>query len=469
MLTTRPSKLSRSRSYPRRDMALRKIVDELSAADADYWSFRGRAGRSDAHAYFQYPAMMVPEMQRDLIGAVVSICPEIKSVFDPFVGSGTVLTETMLRGLGFLGADINPLAILLCRAKAGPFFVNATRQKVDDLLARIANDSRDSLETGFPGLEKWFDRDVAVELSRIHRAITREDSLWCRQFFWVALAETVRTTSNSRTSTFKLHIRPAAELALRRIRAVPMFEQALRRNLDRMAGQAASFAERGLIKRGRYVGSVEIQLRDAREPLVDSTMGTCDLLVSSPPYGDNASTVPYGQHSFLPLQWIDLSDIDVCLRKDWLATTHEIDHRSLGGSRRLEPSDSATLREISPHFRSVLQVLNHEPRDRAVRVAAFCRDLNHSLGPILSTLKPNAYMVWTIGNRRVGGQSVPLDGILSDLLLARGAVAIATIQRRIPTKRMALKNSITTTMASESILIFRKAGVHCPSSKHPKT
>src|ERR1035438_6502972 len=102
-------------------------------------------------------------------------------------------------------------------------------------------------------------------------------------------------------------------------------------------------------------------LRDAREPLVDSTMGTCDLLVSSPPYGDNASTVPYGQHSFLPLQWIDLSDIDVCLRKDWLATTHEIDHRSLGGSRRLEPSDSATLREISPHFRSVLQVLNHEP------------------------------------------------------------------------------------------------------------
>ena len=34
-----------------------------------------------------------------------------------------------------------------------------------------------------------------------------------------------------------------------------------------------------------------------------------DLLVTSPPYGDNRTTVPYGQHAFLPLQWVELSDI----------------------------------------------------------------------------------------------------------------------------------------------------------------
>lgn len=47
---------------------------------------------------------------------------EIDSVGDPFVGSGTVLTETMLKGLRFWGTDINPLSILSSMVKKGPFF-----------------------------------------------------------------------------------------------------------------------------------------------------------------------------------------------------------------------------------------------------------------------------------------------------------------------------------------------------------
>ena len=81
----------------------------------------------------------------------------------------------------------------------------------------------------------------------------------------------------------------------------------------------------------RYLGKLTIELHDSRLPDTRSTQH--DILISSPPYGDNITTVPYGQNAYLPLQWIDLDDIEECVtNSDCLQTTHEIDRRSLGGS-----------------------------------------------------------------------------------------------------------------------------------------
>jgi hypothetical protein len=63
--------------------------------------------------------MMVPDMPGVLIETVREAAGEIQSAYDPFVGSGTTLTESMLRGMDFTGWDINPLAVPICRVKAG--------------------------------------------------------------------------------------------------------------------------------------------------------------------------------------------------------------------------------------------------------------------------------------------------------------------------------------------------------------
>jgi hypothetical protein len=111
--------------------ALVSRLKAYSSTVKDYWSFKGNAAREHAHAYFQYPAMMVPRMQADLLNAALSEDPSIRHVYDPFAGSGTVLTESMKRGLDFTGQDINPLAVLLCRAKAIPHFDNAMAVKAE--------------------------------------------------------------------------------------------------------------------------------------------------------------------------------------------------------------------------------------------------------------------------------------------------------------------------------------------------
>lgn len=436
-----------------KDLEVKKTLDSYSEKDRDFWAFKGRSVREHVHAYFQYPAMMVPQMQGELLSTITKIDGNIKSVFDPFVGSGTVLTEVMANGLNFAGQDINPLAILISKAKSGPFFPNAIEKRAKSLLDRLKRDRSKRIEIDFPGIEKWFTKDVAIDLSRIKRAISEEKFLWFRRFCWVGLAETVRLTSNSRTSTFKLHIRSKQELKDRQVSGLDTFKRILIRNIDGYLTQSYLLKECNYIYKGFYRGDINITFADSR---TKKNSPLCDLLITSPPYGDNQTTVPYGQHSFLPLQWIDLSDIELGMDKDLLSNTHAIDSRSLGGSKASALLNAEKLCNLSPAFSAHFRKVREISIDGAKRIASFCYDLNESLDPIFSALRPNAYMVWTIGNRNVANQPVPSDDILTDLLLSRGSVVIGKYNRQIMSKRMAFKNNISTTMACETIIIARR-------------
>lgn len=440
------------------DDILRNRLNAYRAADRDHWNFRGNAVRQHGHAYFQYPAMMVPQMVGDLLDAVVGHNPSYRKVYDPFSGSGTALTEAMLRGLDFTGRDINPLAVLLCQAKTIPFFDDAMRVKSRELLRRAKGDAKTVIAAEFPNRTKWFQDSVSIELSKLRRAIQAEASIWARRFFWVALAETVRLTSNSRTSTFKLHIRSKEDISSRCVSPLSIFERVLGRNIDQLAAQKVFLTDAGFLRSGRYSGIIDVQIGDSSPIEKPESKPEFDILVTSPPYGDNVSTVPYGQHSYLPLQWIDLEDISPDIDRSCLSTTHEIDRRSLGGSRRGVEKAMEFLRERSPSLCETVGVLKKEKPDLAPKVVAFCRDLNRCIAPAVASMKKNAVMIWILGNRRVGGHPVPLDRILSDFLIADGARHITIINREIPSKRMAVRNNVSGTMRTENIVVLRKGG-----------
>lgn len=435
---------------------LKQLLNSYTENDQEFWAFRKRAVREHTHSYFQYPAMMVPQMQGQLIEAVTTIIPDTKHVFDPFVGSGTIMTEAMMRGLDFTGYDINPLAILICRAKIGPFYSRILQDSLTAILEEAKSDQSLQIDIDFPGRDKWFQPQIAIELSRIRRAICNETEQWCRRFCWVALAEVVRLSSNSRTSTFKLHIRTIDDIKKRDLSLSPieLFENIVKKNLNSFSKQKKLLEEHKLIKNGLYQGCVEVKHRDSSVNTDEN--GLYDLLVTSPPYGDNVTTVPYGQHSFLPLQWIDLSDIDEDIDSTWIKTTNEIDRRSLGGSRNKALEHVQRLSCLSESFKIFLDELKNEPRDRQTRVAAFCRDLDGCIDPILASLKSGAYMIWTVGNRRVGNRLVPIDQILIELLEARGASFVTKLCRTIPSKRMAPRNKSASTMRAENILVLKK-------------
>ena len=98
----------------KKDLELIKVLEELGP---QYWDFVEEDTHQYTHGFHNYPAVMVSPISRNIIRIVKGI-REVDSVFDPFVGSGTVMVEAMLSGVSVVGGnDINPLALLLTKVK----------------------------------------------------------------------------------------------------------------------------------------------------------------------------------------------------------------------------------------------------------------------------------------------------------------------------------------------------------------
>jgi hypothetical protein len=426
---------------------LRHVAD----ADAAYWDYSSIKSNSNPQAYFQYPAMMVPRMQGDIIDATQKVFPDITRTFDPFAGSGTILVESLKRGLSSIAADINPMALLLCSVKTQPFRVTEAEDAFAEVLQAAQRDRDTNIEIKYENRAKWFCPESLLELSRVHRAITKVDDLEMRRLLWVAFAEAVRISSNSRTSTYKLHIRDSEDLERRAIGVNGRITSSMRRVIEMYRTNYEQLKAAGCLVGNHFAKPATVLNHDICQPLKSRR---ADALISSPPYGDNHTTIPYGQHSFLPLCWIPIEDIDPTLEPTLLANTHAIDSASLGGRRE---GTSWKKGEIFSRSKTLAELLDSPaiPKDAQQRLISFFYDLDQGFTNALSVLKPRAPIVLTLGNRSVSGRRVQTDQIVQDLLVCRGCEFIDTHARAIPVKRMAHRNKNTDTMLTETLLVMR--------------
>lgn len=442
------------------DENLLDLIQDLISTDHRALSLPERNRHDSGHAFFQYPAMMVPAIQRTLINVVKASQPGIGNLLDPFVGAGTSLTAGMHHGLDVYGQDINPLAVLVAKVRTGPFCVEQLRYEASRTIATANADIRRDITVDFPNREKWFRDDVSLELSRLRYAIRECHDDWVRRFMWVTLAETIRLTSNDRTTTYKLHARPRTETQTRVLAPIDLFTQLIETNLRDLAEFKEELEKRQLVEDGHFVGTSLVSIGDTASSLRLVNHGVpekYDLLMTSPPYGDNGSTITYGQHSYLPLQWIDLADIDPNVDSSCLHSTMAIDTNSIGGRRSRDLDYQVDfLRTLSPCLSTTLAALAGKPRDRISRVAGFYTDFVRSLDVIVPELRKNAYLVLTVGNRSVGGLEIPNDQILRELLEVKGVKFVVQLDRRIHHKRMPHRNTIARMMRTEKILVLRK-------------
>lgn len=434
------------------DIALRNGLHALVASNPDFWNFEGTVRRNFAHGYFQYPAMMVPNMVGHALDQVAAHRSDRIHLFDPFAGSGTVVTEAIARGWDVTAVDLNPLAVLLCRTKAGPFFPAAMARATAKVLSQARRTGTTSCHW-FPNVRKWFEPEVIEHLSHLRRAIKGVEPPAVRRFLWVAMAETVRVTSNSRLSTVKLHVKAAEDRVPSD--AVAVFARIAERNLELLEAETGALRESAHVHRGWPSSRATVVLGDAADIDVSGFRERPNVLVTSPPYGDNHSTITYGQHAFLPLQWIDLADTGATDRSVLQQTT-AIDSMSLGGRRRNGLERAEGLEDKSESASVTLRRLAGIRRDHANKVGAFLSDLDQALDSALRALARRSHIVVTIGDRTVSGTRIPTARIVQDIVTARGAVVIAAIPRRLPaSRRMASRNSFAPRMDTEWMLVMR--------------
>lgn len=403
--------------------------------------------KENLHRLFMYPAMMVPATQSAIIEAFSHELSNDIQAIDPFMGSGTAPLSCMEFGFDVYGQDVNPFAVLLSQAKATNYEISQLYASYERVKKHIEVDVNNAVEISFNTIDKWFTKEAQLCFSRIRRAIMDEPDSNIRKFFWVLMSEAVRTGSNDRTSTFKLHQRSPEELERRHVNVIQEFYDLVSQGIS----DFKYFQDKIREKNCRY-GNATIKWGNTQKG-IDSEQ-KFGLLVSSPPYGDNHTTVTYGQTSYLPLQWIDSKDIDCPF--DYLKTTQEIDRQSLGGSinRKALSGQRDQLIEKSKSFEDFYFSIPEQDRERYNKTISFIADFDESLDSITSVMDKDAFFIWTIGNRTVGCREIPNAQILIDLMQYRGFDLFFSADRQISNKIQPKKNNFSKTMDKEDILIF---------------
>lgn len=429
-----------------RNLVLGRQLEKLASSAPGTWMETGTAARPNLHGLLRYPAMMVPRMQGDIIDCILAHSGTKSQVLDPFVGSGTTLTESVIRGLDFTGVDINPLAALVCGAKAAIDAGADIERAAQIVVASLRSDVRETVDVDFPNREKWFSDESALVLSKLRRAILKVPTFGERKVLWTVFAETIRLCSNSRTSTYKLHIRRPEDY-VDSLRVEGLFELNLRKTLSRVAEYRRLISD---TKRRPRVSIICGDVRRVDLPRVSNHR----IVVTSPPYGDNVTTIPYGQFSYLALRWIPDSDLPDGCDQELLSNTHALDSASLGGTSSEAEYKEATMRFVSPAFDAYVDSAMQSAAANGVRkVSCFMYDFFEALSRVRDTAKSSAHWVLTTGNRTAAGTRVPFDSVCSDIVKFLGGQPVAVLKRNLPTKRMPSMNSMGEMITAESTLV----------------
>ncbi len=260
------------------------IIGELNKYPKGYWDFKGKT-KTGIHSIGKYPATMVPDMQYELLNIIVKqIRDNNIKLLDPFCGSGTTLVIAQDLGIDSTGIDINPYATLLSYVKTNIY----DRDKMLSAIDRIENNlnqEQNFKEHYFYNIEKWFRKDIIQSLSIIRQCIIAEEDVSIRKFFWICLSETIFKFSNDRTSTFKLHILPEEKINLIQDDCIEFFIGEVKENASLL-----NYEEKNRVK---------IIYGDCCEVMQYKLNEKFKIICTSPPYGDNSTTVTYGQASIL--------------------------------------------------------------------------------------------------------------------------------------------------------------------------
>ena len=288
--------------------------EALGAALLADLDFHGTDGGYGSHSWHPFPAKFPPQLPEFLIGRL-SEAGEI--VLDPMLGSGTTLVEATRLGRRAVGCDIDPLARLIAEAKLTPIdpvdaleaglgVLNAARNDCwdeGDALDRDLEERFDTKTRAF--VDYWFPPRSQLELVALTRRIDALDDQDIRRFLRVAFSSTIIAKSGGVSLARDLaHTRPHRDNAKKPGSAFVEFGKRLERNVETLARDG--FRAPLYVSPGAEQSTPELFPRVLREPQApideigdtsvraaraDNTglpSDSVDLVVTSPPYANNA-------------------------------------------------------------------------------------------------------------------------------------------------------------------------------------
>lgn len=413
-------------------------MKEYTRVFDDRWSFWDADTKEYTHGYHTYPAVMIPQVCRNLISKYRPT-GKLELILDPYMGSGTTLVESSVAGISSVGTDLNPLARMMSRVKTYHYNEQEIKDQLQGILFSCSFYSEDKvLNKNFDRISNysfWYSEDVLLRLSFLSQEITALSKN--EDFFNLVLAETVRETSFTRNGEFKRFKMKEESIKKFNPDVFKIFQQKAYRNL------------KGLIAFNTVNKEARVEIFDFNSvvgiPEEAVKKGSVDMIVTSPPYGDSRTTVAYGQFSRWANEWFRFD------------SAGSLDSKLMGGQKAYkEIFETESLHET-------LDAIKDLDIKRYYEVVSFLNDYWMSIKNVSETVRKGGVVCYVVGNRTVKGVQIDLDYFTAEMFERCGFEFKKTIVRSIPNKRMPAKTSPTnrtgakvSTMTNEYIVILEK-------------
>ena len=398
------------------------------------------AGQSYSSIYpnlHRYPASMIPQIGIDLL-------KEFKissgNMLDPYCGSGTSFICGLECGIKKMsGFDINPLAVLIAKAKYTKIKIDEIEseyQKLRNDIFEIMKNEKLIKKINIPEITNiyfWFSEIVIKNLSVIKHCINKLENEKIKNLFLVPFSETVRECSYTRNNEFKLYRMKPEEINNFNPDVLSFYFKKLNDTINCYKMFYLPKLEKDT--------SVKIHSKPFQKEKL-----SFDVVLTSPPYGDSRTTVAYGQFSTLSNEWLGINN------------ARKIDGMLMGGNRVSEIMKNNCMTES-------IQMIENVDKKRALEVSSFYFDLQESINNVAKNINKNGIVIYVVGNRTVKNVPLPTDQFIAETFEKNGFKHIITYERALSNKAMPSRNSPTNvagktvnTMLYEYIVVCKNAG-----------
>ena len=415
---------------------------------------RLRYGPHDLH---EYRGKFFPQLVRSLLN--ISGVPQGSLVLDPMCGSGTTPCEALASGFSAIGADLNPLSVLIATVKSAivqePYDVFF--QTVSDYIGKFRFKefspekiwSQDDLDY----LMRWFDPGAIHDLAIVLAEIKKVREPLYRDFFLVCLSNIIRSVSWQKETDLRVRkeIRPYDAGA-----AILNFKEQALEQLDRIYPYLCVLPH--------SKGHPSLNIRHGNSVSVSEIFseyrGKVDVLVTSPPY---ATALPY-----LDTDRLSLIVLGLLPRKEHMASemmmvgTREVTERQrqnawdcyLARKNELPKSISKLIDKIAKHNHG--DNVGFRRRNLPALLGKYFLDMLDAMCSAHSLMKVGGYGYYVVGNNSsvVNGQKIEIP--TNEFLFEIGALAGWHQVETIPMEMLSSRDIFRENRSSaETILCFK--------------
>jgi DNA modification methylase len=403
--------------------------------------FKNENDMLSRHTWHSFPARFPPALPNHFIK---SLTHEDDVVLDPMAGSFTTVLESVKlnrRGIGF---DIDPLSLAIGRAKLQNIKKFEVRNSGNDVLnkavLRFINEKEilsNELANRFDAesiefLNYWYAKETQLELISLITQIEGIENEVVRDFLILVFSSIIITKSGGVSLSYDLaHTRPHRVEHKEVKSAFDMFKKRLARLLS---NDIVDLPE----KYALYEANAK------KMPLGDNTV---DLIVTSPPYANNA--IDYMRAHKFSLVWLKHSINQLKgIRKEYIGSETIINDF-------IKPLPSFTTSKIN-----TLKAVNER---KARSLERYYSEMLQVFGEMYRVLKNDRGCVIIVATSVLSGIDVEIDKCLSEIgeqvgfeMVRIGTRTINRDKRMMPARNNNNQSQIESRMHNEFIIGFWK-------------